>query len=104
MSRTYRHTNGRSKKINSAVKDWIFKGTFSEVHREYINFNDGNDPEQALRLRQGYQWSAPKYFRRQLNKSKKNKFQKQFYQAFKYNSFEDLEKSVEKKDAGWYYF
>ena len=102
MSRTYRCTNGSSKRIIDKFRDRAW--SWSDDRNKNIDYNDFENSEIALILRIGIQINAPKYFRKCLNKSRKSKDKQILIHAVKNDSFDNMLTGKLVRNANWQYF
>lgn len=105
MSRTYKCTKGKSKKL----KPYFYKKNLTswrvEERKQDIDFNDGVDKEYALELRKGYNQGIPKYFRKTFKKSENNKVRNFLHNCKKNEDYWEKKSYPNfKKDAGWWWF
>ena len=104
MSRTYRCTNGASKKINNKFRGLWFYSSCHEERQRHIDKNNFTDFTLALSLRIGIQHNAPKNFRQHLKRSQKAKDKMNLKMAFINEEFENFCYSKFIKDANWHYW
>ncbi len=102
MSRSFNHRN-KDNSINVFLKHIVGASSFRARH---MNEEEKKERENnILSYRIGrYEQNVPKYFRKNLNKTKKNKDKKQLIYAINNDSFDDLAHPYWPKDAGYIYW
>ena len=111
MSRTYRQTNGSSKKLKDDAMRYYCDCNYNDNNGDYerrkkSDYNDHLDSYSAIRVRMGkYSYGVPKYYRKTLNKNYNTKIKRYIYFCIKYENHYDRKIfPVEKNCATYNYY
>jgi hypothetical protein len=104
MSRSYKHINKDCSKNNYAKHiyfSWYYKNPY---YYDVESISDSNQSFNALYHFDWYSSSAPKSFRKELNRSKKSKDKQEIIRRLKNNTFDDMPKFKWFNDANYLYW
>jgi len=102
MSRSLNHRN-KDNTVNSYLKHAMSPSSFRAKKMTEQDYKDYLGDILAYRIGK-YEQSVPKYFRKTLNKSKKNKDKTRLYYALVNDSCDNLAYPYWPKDAGYIYW
>ena len=105
MSRTYRCTNGASKKLKGTAFQRVCWTWRDDERNADIDYNDGLDAEYARHIRQGFkgglQRNHGKYTRKHTTKQEKQKMKKKLHNCIKHDCYEDMVSYTNKERVRW---
>jgi hypothetical protein len=105
MSRTYKCTKGKSKKLKPYFYQRVMYSWETERSQE-IDYNDGLDKEYALNLKKGtFNQGVPKNFRKMLKKSENARVRNYLYNCKKDEDYcNENGLPIFREDAAWLWY